>query len=105
MKDAIKYIFKNIAEHPVQSVVSFFTAIGVIFTIVSNTRIDIYITSHQIQANADAIKSISSVVSSDHNSIIILQQIAKDNVAAQDKFGTELQQLNSNFVQYLETKH
>lgn len=101
MNETIQYFIKNIKEHPIQSVVTTLTGIGVLFTLISNTHVDLFITSQEVKANAQQISQLSESVAADHNSILILQQIAKDNVDAQKIYSSQLQQLNANFTQYL----
>jgi cytochrome c biogenesis factor len=98
---ATNYIVTNVKAHPLQSVITTLTAIGIVFTFVSNTHVELYIYRQQVQANTDSINTLNAEYTTDHQDIITLQQIAKDNVDAQNRFTAELQTLNNNFTQYL----
>jgi hypothetical protein len=102
--ESITIFIKSIKENPIVSVITVFNIIGILFTVISNTHVDLYVTSQEVRANAQQIAQLQQSESTDHDSIIILQQIAKDNVSAQQNFSNELTQLNSNFSQYLLNK-
>lgn len=94
------YIYTNIKRNPILSLVTFINCLIFVLSFISNARLDLYITTQQIKANADQIAQLSTTVTTDHSNILILQQIEKDNVVAQQGFNVQLQQLNQNLQEF-----
>lgn len=104
IKKIWQYVLENIKAHPKQSVFTIITAVAFVFTLISNTHVDLYITSQEVRANAQAIQLLNTREQNDHDSILILQQIAKDSVASQQNMSQQLQNLNTTFQNYLLNK-
>ena len=98
------YMWGQIKLHPLAAIVTTFNVVIFLISAYSLGFVDYNNTRQQAYANAAAIKALSNSVSSDNDSIAILQQIAKDQTVANANFSTQLSTLNNNFTLYLENQ-
>lgn len=93
--------WEQIKAHPWATIVTGFNVVVFLINSYSLSFLDYNTTRQQTYANTTAISQLSAIVSANHDSITILQQIAKDNAVANAGFATQLSNLNNNFLSYL----